>query len=118
MVKLRLKRMGSKFNAFYRIVAADARAPRDGRFIEEIGYYNPHSKEVFINEELKTKWENEGAVPSETVKGLFRKFAAAKAKGKTKDGKLTLEVKVKAPKKVAAPVVEEAPKAEAPATEE
>jgi len=55
MVKLRLKRMGSKFNAFYRIVAADARAPRDGRFIEEIGYYNPHSKETFVNKELRTK---------------------------------------------------------------
>jgi len=55
MVKLRLKRMGSKFNAFYRIVAADARAPRDGRFIEEVGYYNPHSKETFVNTELRTK---------------------------------------------------------------
>ena len=44
MVKLRLKRMGSKFNAFYRIVAADSRAPRDGKFIQEIGIYNPHTK--------------------------------------------------------------------------
>ena len=47
--------MGSKFNAFYRIVAADARAPRDGRFIEEIGYYNPHSKELKIKKDIAFK---------------------------------------------------------------
>jgi small subunit ribosomal protein S16 len=55
MVKIRLKRMGSKYNAFYRIVVADERAPRDGKFIEEVGYYNPHSKEIRVNLELKDK---------------------------------------------------------------
>lgn len=50
-----MKRMGSKFNAFYRIVAADARAPRDGKFIEELGFYNPQTKEIRINEEIKNK---------------------------------------------------------------
>ena len=48
MVKIRLKRIGNKFNAIYRIVVADAKAPRDGKFIEEIGFYNPHSKELKI----------------------------------------------------------------------
>lgn len=73
MVKLRLKRMGNKFNAFYRIVAADAKAPRDGRFIEEIGYFNPHSKELKIDKALSLKWLNDGAQPTETVKVLFKK---------------------------------------------
>lgn len=82
MVKLRLKRMGSKYNAFYRIVAADARAPRDGKFIEEIGFYNPHTKEVKVNETLKNKWLSQGAVPSETVKKLFTKVAQVNANGK------------------------------------
>lgn len=111
MVKLRLKRMGSKFNAFYRIVAADARAPRDGKFIEEIGSYNPHSKEVRINEELKTKWLNEGAVPSETVKNLFTKIEAAKKAGNVKDDIITLIKKEKKVKEVEVEVKAE-PKAE------
>jgi small subunit ribosomal protein S16 len=55
MVKLRLKRMGNKFNPFYRIIAADARAPRDGRFIEELGYFNPLSEELKLNKELIIK---------------------------------------------------------------
>jgi small subunit ribosomal protein S16 len=55
MVKIRLKRMGSKFNAYYRIIVADQRSPRDGRFIEEIGTYNPHTKNVTIDEEIKEK---------------------------------------------------------------
>ena len=73
MVKLRLKRMGSKFNAFYRIVAADARAPRDGRFIEEVGYYNPHSKELKIEKDLVFKWLDDGAQPTEVVRDLLKK---------------------------------------------
>ena len=73
MVKLRLKRMGSKYNAFYRIVAADERFSRDGKFIEEIGYYNPHSKEIRINKEVKDKWIAQGAGISLTVKSLFAK---------------------------------------------
>lgn len=72
MVKLRLKRMGNKFNPFYRIVAADARAPRDGRFIEEVGYYNPLSDDLKLNKELIIKWLDDGAQPTETVKNLLK----------------------------------------------
>ncbi|MCC5912006.1 MAG: 30S ribosomal protein S16 [Clostridiaceae bacterium] len=74
-VKIRLKRMGSKKRPFYRIVVADSRAPRDGRFIEEIGYYNPVSepKEVKIDDQKATKWLNDGAQPTDTVKDLFKK---------------------------------------------
>ena len=86
MVKIRLKRMGANKKPFYRIVVADSRSPRDGRFIEEIGYYNPVSaaKEVKINEEKALKWLGNGAQPTETVKKLFKKngvmekFEAAK----------------------------------------
>lgn len=117
MVKLRLKRMGSKFNAFYRIVAADARAPRDGRFIEEVGYYNPHTKETFVNTELRTKWEKEGAVASTTVKNLFKKYDKAAANG-TKDGVVTLEIKPKKVKKAEEKVEEVATEAAPVETEE
>ena len=75
-VKIRLKRMGAKKSPFYRVVVADSRAPRDGRFIEQIGYYNPVAKpeaEVKINEELALKWLSEGAKPSDTVRNLFSK---------------------------------------------
>ncbi len=72
MVKLRLKRMGNKFNPFYRIVAADARAPRDGRFIEELGYFNPLSEELKLNKELITKWLDNGAQPTDTVRNLLK----------------------------------------------
>lgn len=74
-VKIRLKRMGQKKKPFYRIVVADARAPRDGRFIEEIGYYNPVSqpKEIKIDNEKATKWLGNGAQPTDTVKDLFKK---------------------------------------------
>jgi small subunit ribosomal protein S16 len=73
-VKIRLMRMGAKKSPFYRVVVADSRAPRDGRFIEQIGYYNPVAKpeaEVKINEELALKWLSEGAKPSDTVRNLF-----------------------------------------------
>ena len=72
-VKIRLKRMGSNKKPFYRIVVADSRAPRDGRFIEEIGYYNPVSepKQIKINDEKAKKWLGVGAQPTETVKKLF-----------------------------------------------
>ncbi len=81
-VKIRLKRMGANKKPFYRIVVADSRAPRDGKFIEEIGYYNPVSanKEVKINDEKALKWLNDekalkwlsvGAQPTDTVKKLF-----------------------------------------------
>ena len=72
-VKLRLKRMGSNKKPFYRIVVADSRSPRDGKFIEEIGYYNPVSqpKQVKINDEKAVKWLSNGAQPTDTVKTLL-----------------------------------------------
>ena len=72
--KIRLRRMGSKGQPFYRVVVADSRSPRDGRCIEEIGYYNPLSTPVEINidEEKALRWINTGAQPSETVKNLFK----------------------------------------------
>ncbi|MEA5017772.1 MAG: 30S ribosomal protein S16 [Erysipelotrichaceae bacterium] len=72
-VKIRLKRMGAKKAPFYRIVAADSRYPRDGRFIENIGYYNPtvSPAEVKVDAELALKWLRNGAQPSDTVKGLL-----------------------------------------------
>lgn len=74
MVKIRLKRMGAHKKPFYRVVVADSRTPRDGRFIEEIGYYNPMTepKEIKINEERAQKWLADGAQPTETVKKLFK----------------------------------------------
>ena len=73
-VKLRLKRMGAKQKPFYRIVAADSRSPRDGRFIEEIGTYDPNVEpaEVRVNEEVAKKWLANGAQPTETVARLFK----------------------------------------------
>ena len=74
-VKLRLKRMGAKKRPFYRIVAADSRSPRDGRFIEVVGTYNPITEpaEVKFNEELALKWLQNGAIPTDTVRDLLRK---------------------------------------------
>ena len=85
-VKIRLKRMGSNKKPFYRIVVADSRSPRDGKFIEEIGYYNPVSqpKQVKINDEKAVKWLSNGAQPADTVKtllvnnGVMEKFEASK----------------------------------------
>lgn len=72
-VKIRLRRMGAKKAPFYRVVVADSRSPRDGRFIEEIGYYNPITgpAEIKIDEEKATKWINNGAQPTDVVKRLF-----------------------------------------------
>ena len=72
-VKLRLKRMGSKQRPFYRIVAADSRSPRDGRFIETVGTYDPIKKEdnVTVDEEKALKWLNNGAQPTDTVKSIL-----------------------------------------------
>ncbi len=74
-VKIRLKRMGSKRNPFYRVVVADARAPRDGRIIEQIGTYNPvvNPVEVKLDEEKALNWMANGAKPSDTVRNLFSK---------------------------------------------
>ncbi|EZP78013.1 30S ribosomal protein S16 [Geobacillus stearothermophilus] len=74
-VKIRLKRMGAKKKPFYRIVVADSRSPRDGRFIETIGTYNPVAEpaEIKIDEELALKWLQNGAKPSDTVRNLLSK---------------------------------------------
>lgn len=74
-VKLRLKRMGSKKKPFYRVVAADSRSPRDGKAIDEIGYYNPISEpaEIKIDAEKAINWLKNGAQPTDTVRDLFRK---------------------------------------------
>lgn len=73
-VKIRLKRMGQKKAPFYRIVVADARAPRDGKFIEEIGTYDPNQNpSVFkVDEEAAKKWPNNGAQPTEVVGKIFK----------------------------------------------
>ena len=73
-VKIRLRRMGAKKNPFYRIVVADSRASRDGRFIEEIGYYNPltEPKTVKIDNEKAINWMKNGAKPTDTVDRLFK----------------------------------------------
>ena len=74
-VKIRLRRMGAKKAPFYRIVVADSRYPRDGRFIEEIGYYNPQSEpvELKVDAEAAKKWVANGAQPTDTVKALLKK---------------------------------------------
>lgn len=77
MVKIRLKRMGAKKNPFYRVVVADSRYPRDGRFIEEIGTYDPTTAPatVKIDMEKANKWIANGAQPTETVRDLLKKAA-------------------------------------------
>ena len=74
-VKIRLRRMGAKKAPFYRIVVADSRYPRDGRFIEEVGYYNPltNPAEVKVDAEKVRKWIGNGAQPTDTVKALLKK---------------------------------------------
>ena len=87
-VKMRLKRMGAKKAPFYRIVVADSRSPRDGKFIENIGTYNPLLKpaEIKVNEELALAWLKKGAIPTDTVKnllsqiGIMKKFHETKGK--------------------------------------
>lgn len=101
-VKIRLKRMGSKKSPFYRMVVADVRAPRDGRYIEEIGYYNPLTKDMKLDNEKALDWIAKGAQPTETARALLKQNGAWG------------EVAPKAPKKkgkkkeeAATPVVEE-----------
>ena len=88
-VKLRLLRMGAKKAPFYRIVAADSRAPRDGSFIELLGTYDPRTNpaKVTIKEEEVLKWLNNGAQPSDTVKNLLSKEGIIKKFADSKSGK-------------------------------
>ncbi len=80
MVKIRLKRMGAKKAPFYRVVVADSRYPRDGRFIEEIGTYNPMTNpaSVNINTEKAAEWIKKGAQPTDTVRALLRQCGIEK----------------------------------------
>lgn len=81
--------MGAKKSPFYRIVVADSRSPRDGRFIETVGTYNPVAQpaKVEINEELALKWMNDGAKPSDTVRNLFSKEGIMEKFHNAKNGK-------------------------------
>ena len=78
MVKIRLRRMGAKKAPFYRIVVADSRYPRDGRFIEEIGFYNPTTNPSELKEDVDRAqaWIKTGAQPTETVRDLLKKAGA------------------------------------------
>lgn len=89
-VKLRLKRMGSKQKPFYRIVAADSRSPRDGRFIETVGTYDPIKKNdsnITIDEEKALRWLNNGAQPTDTVKNILSEAGVWSKFKNTKEGK-------------------------------
>ncbi len=74
-VKIRLTRLGAKKTPFYRVIVADSRSPRDGRFIDDIGYYNPMTNpaEIKIDSEKANAWLAKGATPTETVKSLLKK---------------------------------------------
>jgi small subunit ribosomal protein S16 len=87
--KIRLTRMGAKKAPFYRLVVADSRSPRDGRFVEQIGTYNPLTTpaEIKINEELALKWLNNGAIPTDTVKNLLSDARIMKKFHESKMGK-------------------------------
>lgn len=77
MLKIRLRRMGAKKAPFYRIVVADSRAPRDGAFIEELGYYNPLSEpaEIKVDKERAAEWIKKGAQLTDTARALLKKSA-------------------------------------------
>ena len=77
-VRIRLRRMGAKKRPFYRIVLADSAAPRDGRCIEEIGYYNPMTDpaEIKVDNEKAIQWMKDGAQPSDTVRAILKKSGA------------------------------------------
>lgn len=79
-VVIRLKRMGTKKKPYFRVVVTDSRSPRDGRFIETIGTYNPRNNpvEIKIDKDKALDWVNKGAKPSETVKSLFDKVGIAR----------------------------------------
>lgn len=88
-VKIRLKRMGSKKQPFYRIVVADSRSPRDGRFIETVGTYNPlkEPSEVTLKEEVVLDWLSKGAQPSDTVRNILSKEGIMKKHHDAKNAK-------------------------------
>ena len=88
-VKMRLKRMGAKKAPFYRVVVADSRSPRDGKFIALVGTYNPLTTpaEIKINEEVALDWLSKGAIPTDTVKNILSKAGIMKKYHESKLGK-------------------------------
>lgn len=80
MLKIRLRRMGAKKAPFYRIIVADSRAPRDGAFVEELGYYNPLKDpvEISIDSDKAAQWLKNGAQPTDTVRALLKKSGVIK----------------------------------------
>ena len=88
-VKMRLKRMGAKKAPFYRVVVADSRSPRDGKFIDLIGTYNPlvTPAEVKLDEKLALEWLNKGAIPTDTVKNILSNEGIMKKFHESKQGK-------------------------------
>ena len=88
-VKLRLKRMGAKKAPYYRLVVADSRSPRDGRFIDTVGTYNPlvNPTEIKVDEEKTMKWLNNGAIPTDTVKNILSKAGIMEKFHNAKQGK-------------------------------
>ncbi len=106
-VRIRLRRMGAKKRPFYRFVAADSRSPRDGRFLENLGWYNPILKpaEVHLKEERIYEWLKEGALPTETVAslfkqvGLWKKWELMKKGGDVSDLTITTQIKERPKKK-------------------
>ena len=88
-LKMRLKRMGAKKQPFYRIVVADSRSPRDGRFVESVGYYNPLTTpaEIKIDKEAALKYLKNGAIPTDTVRNLLSKQGIMSALANEKQGK-------------------------------
>ncbi len=115
-VKIRLRRMGAKKRPFYRFVVADSRSPRNGRFIEEIGYYNPiiEPVEIKIKEDRAIKWLRDGAMPTDTVRGLMNRLGIIeKAKDKNyspEEGSIIHVGAIEAKKPMPVqPKVEEAP---------
>ncbi len=112
-VKLRLRRMGAKQRPFYRIVVADSRSPRDGRFIEVVGTYNPIDKknEVTLDEEKVMNWLNKGAQPTDTVKSILTKSGVIAKLRASKTPKTSK--KVKTVKKVEVKEVEKTPEVKA-----
>ena len=88
MLKIRLKRMGAKKKPYYRIIVADSRSPRDGKFIELIGTYNPlvTPAEIKVNEELALTWLRNGAIPTDTVRNLLSEAGIMKKFHESKKG--------------------------------
>ncbi|MBO8126725.1 MAG: 30S ribosomal protein S16 [Firmicutes bacterium] len=91
-VKIRLKRMGAKKRPFYRLVVADSRSPRDGRFIEEIGYYNPivEPAELSVDKDKALAWLQKGAQPSEAARRLLSQAGVLELFHNVKAGKVTV----------------------------